>query len=39
MRVPGKQRRMGRHQGMTRSWKKAVVTLQPGGRIELFQGV
>ncbi len=39
MRVPGKQRRMGRHKGMTRSWKKAVVTLQPGQRIELFQGV
>ena len=39
MRVPGKMRRMGRHSGMTRSWKKAVVTLQPGQRIELFQGV
>lgn len=37
--VPGKQRRVGRHTGMTRSWKKAVVTLQPGQRIELFQGV
>jgi large subunit ribosomal protein L23 len=39
MRVPGKQRRMGRTFGMTRSWKKAVVTLEPGQRIELFQGV
>ena len=39
IRVPGKQRRMGRTSGMTRSWKKAVVTLQPGERIELFQGV
>jgi large subunit ribosomal protein L23 len=39
MRVPGKQRRMGRTYGMTRSWKKAVVTLEPGQRIELFQGV
>ncbi len=39
MRVPGKRRRTGRHQGMTRSWKKAVVTLQQGDRIELFQGV
>ncbi len=38
-RVPGKRRRMGRTFGMTRSWKKAVVTLQPGERIELFQGV
>ena len=35
----GKTRRMGRSQGMTRAWKKAIVTLKPGGRIELFQGV
>ncbi|MBA2450859.1 MAG: 50S ribosomal protein L23 [Chloroflexi bacterium] len=39
MRVPGKQRRMGRNYGTTRSWKKAVVTLEAGERIELFQGV
>ena len=39
IRVPGKMRRMGRTAGMTRSWKKAVVTLEPGQRIELFQGV
>ncbi len=39
MKVPGKMRRMGRTAGMTRSWKKAVVTLAPGQRIELFQGV
>ncbi len=38
IRVPGKMRRMGRHAGMTRSWKKAVVTLEAGQRIELFQG-
>lgn len=37
--VPGKERRLGRHRGMTRSWKKAIVTLQPGQRIELFPGV
>jgi large subunit ribosomal protein L23 len=37
--VPGKERRMGRSKGMTPSWKKAIVTLQPGQRIELFQGV
>ena len=39
IRVPGKMRRSGRTSGMTRSWKKAVVTLQPGQQIELFQGV
>lgn len=39
IKVHGKVRRTGRHSGMTRSWKKAVVTLAPGERIELFQGV
>jgi large subunit ribosomal protein L23 len=37
--VHGKSRRMGRSQGMTSPWKKAIVTLQAGQRIELFQGV
>jgi len=37
--VPGKSRVWRRTRGMTRSWKKAVVTLEPGDRIELFQGV
>ena len=39
MRVPGKMRRAGRRRGMTSSWKKAVVTLEPGNKIELFEGV
>ena len=39
IKVPGKLRRFGRNAGMTRVWKKAVVTLAPGERIELFQGV
>jgi large subunit ribosomal protein L23 len=39
MKVPGKMRRMGRTSGMTRTWKKAIVTLAPGERIELVQGV
>ncbi len=37
--VPGKLRRLGRHAGMTRSWKKAIVTLKPGQTLELFEGV
>lgn len=37
--VPGKERRVGRHRGRSRSWKKAIVTLAPGQRIELYQGV
>ncbi len=39
IRVPGKMRRIGRTKGMTSPWKKAVVTVQPGQRIELFEGV
>jgi len=39
MRVPGKMRRAGRQRGMTSPWKKAVVTLEPGNKIELFEGV
>lgn len=31
------RRGAGRISGMTRGWKKAIVTLQPGERIELFE--
>ncbi len=37
--VPGKTRRMGRRQVQTQPWKKAVVTLMPGYKIEFFEGV
>ncbi len=37
--VPGKQRIVGRQRVMTCPWKKAIVTLQPGDKIELFEGV
>ncbi|MBI2849115.1 MAG: 50S ribosomal protein L23 [Chloroflexi bacterium] len=37
--VPGKMRRVGKQKGMTPSWKKAVVTLREGQKIELFEGV
>lgn len=30
------KRRVGRSQGMTRSWKKAIVTLAPGESIALY---
>ncbi|MCX6010577.1 MAG: 50S ribosomal protein L23 [Chloroflexi bacterium] len=39
MRVPGKMRRIGRRYVLTPSWKKAVVTLEPGQKIEFFEGV
>ncbi len=37
--VPGKPRRRGRVIGASKPWKKAVVTLAPGERIDIFQGV
>ena len=39
MTVAGKRRRMGMRQLPPRAWKKAVVTLKPGDKIELFEGV
>ncbi len=39
MTVPGKTRRVGGRQVLTRSWKKAIVTLQLGDKIEFFEGV
>jgi large subunit ribosomal protein L23 len=37
--VSGKVRRRGRTVGMTRSWKKAIVTLKAGQSLDLFEGV
>ncbi len=39
MHVEGKKKRMGKVLGRRKSWKKAVVTLAPGSRIELYEGV
>jgi len=39
MTVPGKERRIGRRIVLTPSWKKAIVTLQPGDKLEFFEGV
>ncbi len=39
MTVPGRGRMMRGRLVMTPSWKKAIVTLKPGDRIELFEGV
>ena len=36
--VPGKRRRLGRRQLPAKPWKKAIVTLKPGDKIELFEG-
>jgi large subunit ribosomal protein L23 len=39
MQVKGKRKRRGRIEGKRPDWKKAVVTLMPGERIEFFEGV
>lgn len=37
MNVRGKLRRRGREFGYTRDWKKAIVTLAEGDRIDIFE--
>ncbi len=39
MQVTGKIKRRGRILGKRRDWKKAVVRLMPGERIDFFEGV
>jgi large subunit ribosomal protein L23 len=39
MNVTGKKKRVGKIMGEKPSWKKAVVTLAPGSRIEIHEGV
>ena len=39
MLVRGKEKRMGRFTGRRPNWKKAVVTLQPDQKIELFDQI
>ncbi len=39
MQVNGKVKRRGKIQGKRRNWKKAIVTLMAGERIEFFEGV
>lgn len=35
----GKKVRYGRRTGRTKNWKKAIVTLTPGDKIEIYEGV
>jgi len=35
----GKPKRLGRLMGRRRHWKKAIVTLKEGHRVEFFEGV
>jgi large subunit ribosomal protein L23 len=34
----GKMKRMGKHQGRRPDWKKAIITLQEGHKIDLVEG-
>ncbi len=39
MNVQGKSKRVGKNIGRTQDWKKAIVKLVPGNKIEIFDGV
>lgn len=38
IRLKGKKKRLGRFEGRTSLRKKAIVTLRPGDKIEIFEG-
>lgn len=35
----GKRKRLGRFSGRRKNWKKAIVTLKQGDRVDFFEGV
>ena len=37
--VRGKEKRVGRFMGRSSNWKKAIVTLHKGNKIDFFEGV
>lgn len=37
MHMKPKKKRLGKYEGKTSSWKKAIVTLKPGDKIEFFE--
>ena len=39
MRMKGKKKRVGRFEGKRPDWKKAIVTLAPGEKVEFFEGL
>jgi large subunit ribosomal protein L23 len=39
MTVKGKKKRVRYKMGRTSDWKKAIVTLEPGNTIEIFEGM
>jgi large subunit ribosomal protein L23 len=39
MNIAGKKKRLGRNLGKRSDWKKAIITLKEGERIEFFEGI
>ena len=39
MNYRGKKKRLGRHEGRRPDWKKAIVTLKEGEKLDFIQGV
>jgi len=39
MNYKGKKKRMGKHEGRRSDWKKAIVTLKQGEKLDFIQGV
>ncbi|NLI33184.1 MAG: 50S ribosomal protein L23 [Deltaproteobacteria bacterium] len=37
--MKGKKKRVGKHFTQRSDWKKAIVTIKPGQRVEFFEGV
>jgi len=37
--MKGKKKRVGRFEGRRSDWKKAIVTLAPGEKVEFFEGL
>jgi large subunit ribosomal protein L23 len=39
IRIEGKKKRLGKFEGKKNNWKKAIVTLKPGEKLNLFEGL
>jgi large subunit ribosomal protein L23 len=39
MNIRGKKKRLGRNVGKRPDWKKAIVTLKPGEKLEIIEGI
>lgn len=39
IRIEGKKKKLGKFEGKKNNWKKAIVTLKPGEKLNLFEGL